>query len=157
MHDWMLQAFSTGPKVVERILRVFPHDRLDDRIEADRFTAREVIAHLADYEQHVLEAFRTAKLKSGSTIDVYDPDKQCERHAFGDKDVYREGEVFESRRMMTVDYLRTYTAEDWSKTFVSPSGKTYTASEYFTAILAHDLQHLDQLSAYLATEVATIA
>ena len=152
----MLKAFSMGPHVVERMLRVFPHDRLDDRIEKDRYTAREVIAHLADYEQHVLEAFRIAKLKPGGKIEGYDPDERCATHNFGEKDVYREGEVFESRRLMTVDFLRTFTEEDWSKTFVTPSGRTVVAKDFFTAILAHDLEHLDQLSAYLATEVATI-
>ena len=156
MQDWMLTAFSKGPHVVERMLRVFPHDRLDDRIEKDRYTAREVIAHLADYEQHVLEAFRVAKLKPGGTIDGYDPDARCAEHKFGEKDVYREGEVFESRRLMTVEYLREFDEADWNKTFVTPGGRTVTATQFFMAIMAHDLEHLDQLSAYLATEVATI-
>ena len=152
----MLKAFSMGPHVVERMLRVFPHDRLDDRIEKDRYTAREVIAHLADYEQHALEAFRVAKLKPGGTIEGYDPDERCAIHGFSGKDVFREGEVFESRRLMTVDFLRTFEDADWDKTFVTPSGRVVTARDFFTAILAHDLEHLDQLSAYLATEVATI-
>lgn len=157
MQEWLLQAFCAAPKVVERILRVFPHDRLDDRIERDRFTAREVIAHLADYEQHNLEAFRTVKLKPGSKIDEYCPDKQCETHSFGEKDVFREGEVFESRRLMTADLLRTFSPEDWNKTVLTQEGKEVTAKDILTSILAHDIEHLDQLSAYLATEVATLA
>ena len=94
MQDWLLNAFGKAPHVVERILRVFPHDRLDDRIDKDRFTAREVISHLADYEQNVLEAFRIAKTRSGSSRPAYDPDASCATHKYGEKDVYREAEVF---------------------------------------------------------------
>lgn len=157
MQAWMLKAFSLAPHVVERMLRVFPLDRLDDRIERDRYTAREVIAHLADYEQFVLEAFRMAKLRPGGTIENYDPDQRAKDHHFAEKDVYREAEVFESRRLMTVEFLQSYTEEDWTKTVTTPSGRSITAHEFFTAILAHDMEHVDQLSAYLATEVATIS
>lgn len=156
MQEWMLKAFGMAPHVVERMLRVFPSDRLDDRIEKDRFTAREVIAHLADYEQIVLERFRVAKLKPGSTVPAYDPDARCREHHFGDKDVFREAEVFESRRLMTLDFIREFTEADWSNTFVNAEGQSFTAKDYFTMILAHDIEHFDQLSAYLATEVATI-
>lgn len=157
MHEWMLNAFGKAPHVVERMLRVFPHDRLDDRIEADRFTAREVIAHLADYEQFVLERFRTAKLRPGSEVAPYDPDQRANEHRFDGKDVFREAEVFESRRMMTLDTLRSFTDEDWSKTFKTASGLEITAKDFLMMIFAHDTEHFDQLSAYLATEVATMS
>lgn len=157
MQDWLLNAFGKAPHVVERILRVFPHDRLDDRIDKDRFTAREVISHLADYEQNVLEAFRIAKTRPGSSRPAYDPDASCATHKYGEKDVYREAEVFESRRMMTLDLLRGFTADDWEGTFVTGEGTLVSAKQYFLAIFAHDMEHLDQLSSYLAVEVATIS
>jgi|LakMenEpi03Aug12_release.lakeMendotaPanAssembly.Ray.scaffolds.fasta_scaffold284116_2 uncharacterized damage-inducible protein DinB len=157
MQDYVLKAFSKTPHIVERVLRVFPHDRLDDVIEKDRFTAREVIAHLADYEQTVLERFRTAKLKPGTQVDNYDPDERAASHKFSEKEPFREAEVFESRRGITVTYLSEFTEEDWKSTFVHPSGKTMTARDYLNMLVGHDLDHIDQLSAYLATEVATIS
>jgi hypothetical protein len=157
MQEFMLRAFGHSPRIVERMLRVFPHDRLDDRIEKDRFTAREVIAHLADYEQFVLERFRIAKLKPGTQVELYDADKRSEEHKFGEKDVFREAEVLESRRLMTLEFIQSFTEEDWQKHFVNAAGKSVTAADYFSMLLCHDMEHIDQLSAYLATEVATIA
>lgn len=145
-----------GPRVVERLLRVFPTDRLDDRIDADRFTAREVIAHLADYEQTVLDRIRVANTKPGSKVPFYDPDGRCTEHHFADKEVFHEGEVYESRREMTLDYLRDMSEEDWKKTFVNSVGDTYSVESYLVLVLSHDLEHIEQLSSYLATEVATI-
>jgi hypothetical protein len=154
---WLTRALTSGPHIVERLLRVFPTDRLDDRIEADRYTAREVIAHLADYEQVVLERCRCAKLKPGTEVPSYDPDARAAEHKYHTKDVFREAEVFESRRMMTLELLADFTPDDWEKTFVIAGGSSWTVKEYMSMILSHDLGHVDQISAYLATEVATIA
>lgn len=152
----MMRTLTKGPKVVERLLRVFPSDRLDDRIERDRFTAREVIAHLADYEQTVLDRIRVANLRPGSSVPGYDPDVQARDHHFFDKEVFHEAEVFESRREMTHEYLAQLSESDWDKTFVNYRGETLTIHEYVGMVIAHDMDHIEQLTMYLATEVATI-
>ncbi|MCU0315573.1 MAG: DinB family protein [Fimbriimonadaceae bacterium] len=157
MTDRLVKALPMGPKVIERILRVFPTDRLDDRIEVDRFTAREVIAHLADYEQHVLDRIRVATLKSSPVVPSYDPDKMAEAHKYSSKDVFHEAEVFESRRGMTVEFLRGLSADDFNKTFSIEGGRTWTIADYILMLLTHDMEHVEQLTHYLATEVATIS
>ncbi len=156
MEQWMLHAFAAGPRVIERLTRVFPPERLDERIEKDRFTAREVFAHVADYEQTVLDRIRLANQKPGSQVPVFDPDQHATEHKYGEKDPFREAEVFESRRGMTIDYLRELTVTDLDKTFVRADGKAVTIRDYVGMVMAHDLEHIEQISAYLATEVATI-
>lgn len=156
MDDFALHALQSAPKVVERVLRVFPHDRLDDRFDTDRFTAREVVAHLADYEQTVLDRIRAANSKPGREVPAYDPDANAAEHHFGEKDVFHEAEVYESRRGMTIEYLQGLTREDYAKTFTLPDGRVFSISDYLCHILRHDLNHLEQMSHYLATEVATI-
>lgn len=156
MDDFVLHALQSGPKIVERILRVFPHDRLDDRVDADRFTAREVVSHLADYEQTVLDRIRVANNSSGREAPAYDPDAHASAHHFGDKEVFHEAEVFESRRGMTIDYLQELSSEDFAKSFRLSDGREFTITEYMNHVLRHDLNHLEQISRYLATEVATI-
>lgn len=157
MVEDILRSLERGPKVVERVLRVFPHDRIDDRVEVNRFTAREVVAHLADLEATVLDRIRQAHLKPGSQVDsYYDPDAQASRHRFEDKEVFHEAEVYESRRGMTLDYLRSLSAPDFEKTFQFPDGVSMSIADYCTHIVLHDLEHIEQLSCYLATEAATI-
>ncbi len=153
----MLHALHMGPRVVERLLRVFPTDRLDERIESDRFTAREVIAHLADYEQTVLDRIRVANIRPGDKVPAYDPDSRCDEHRFAEKEAFHEAEVYESRREMTLDYLRDMTPADWRKTFVNSVGEEVGVDAFLVLVLSHDLEHIEQLSSYLATEVATIA
>lgn len=157
MRDDLLSALSSSPKIVERLLRVFPKTRLDDRSEPDRFTPREVIGHLADWEQVILDRIRIANLKPGSPGTVEDPSERARAHHYGDKDVFHEAEVFESRRGTTIDYLRNLNEVDWKKKFIHQSMGEVTIEAYMVNILEHDMYHLEQLSCYLATEVASIA
>lgn len=153
----MFRALQSSPKVVERLLRAFPTDRIDDRIEKDRFTAREVIAHLADWEMVCLDRFRLANSRPGSKAEPYDPGARASEHHFGDKDIFHEAEVYESRRGMTLDYLKALSEEDLNKTFVMGDGTTVSIRDYANYMLVHDMYHVDQLSSYFANEVATIS
>lgn len=157
MRDDLLKALCSSPKVIERLLRVFPKSRLDDRPEIDRFTPREAIAHLADWEQVILDRIRVANIRPGSPGPVEDPSERALCHHYGDKDVFHEAEVFESRRRTTVEYLEMLNAVDWQKTFVHQSLGEITIEAYMVNILEHDMYHLEQLSCFLATEVASIS
>jgi hypothetical protein len=156
MRDDLISALNSSPKIVERLLRVFPKTRLDDRSETDRFTPREVIAHLADWEQVILDRVRVAKIRPGNPGPVEDPTQRAMTHHYGDKDVFHEAEVFESRRQTTLEYLRDLNEVDWKKTFIHQSMGEVTIEAYMINILEHDMYHLEQLSCYLANEVASI-
>ncbi len=156
MRDDLLSALGSSPKVFERLLRVFPKSRLDDRSDPDRFTPREVIAHLADWEQVILDRIRVANLRPGTPGPVEDPTQRAHSHHYGDKDVFHEAEVFESRRLTTIEYLNGLNAVDWKKSFIHQSMGEITIEAYMVNILEHDMYHLDQVSCYLANEVASI-
>ena len=156
MEPWIITALENGPKVFGRLLRVFPTDRIDERVDKDRFTAREVIAHLADYEQTVLERVSTAHHFSGKTVPSFDPDKNCVNHKYGEKNVFHEAEVFESRRQMTVEHLKGLTEDQLNSTFKIEGGREFSIQQYMMMISTHDMEHLEQVSKYLASEVATI-
>lgn len=156
MRDDLLSALSSSPRIIERILRVFPKTRLDERADPDRFTPREVIAHMADWEQVVLDRIRIANLKPGSPGTVEDPGKRASDHHYGDKDVFHEAEVFESRRRTTIEYLRNLNEVDWKKSFIHQKLGEITIEAYMVNIMEHDMYHLDQVTGYLANEVASI-
>ena len=156
MRDDLISALCSSPKIVERFLRVFPTERLDDRPDSDRFTPREVVSHLADWEQVVLDRVRVANLRPGRSVPDEDPGERAVGHHYGDKDVFHEAEVFESRRQTTMEYLGGLVDADWEKTFVHPVQGEITIHAYMVNILAHDMYHLEQLSFYFANEAATI-
>ena len=157
MRHEVLEALGKSPKVVERMLRVFPTDRLDERYAGTRFSPREAIASLADNEVIILDRIRMANMRPGSAVESIDPVERAREHHYSDKNVFHEAEVFESRRQVTVDYLTNEMHDDdWGKTFVL-SGVSVSIGEYVSLILANDIFHLEQISQHLATEAATIS
>ena len=157
MTEQQFQALAAAPKVVERLLRVFPKDRLDERLPNSTMTPREVVALLADTEQLILDRIRLANTKPGSSVPWYDPTDRAREHHYSDKDVFHEAEVYESRRQMTLDYLRDLTEADWRKTLVLEGKQEYSIDQYLGPGMAHDLERIGQISEHLATEAATIS
>lgn len=152
----ILRSLTATPHVMERLLRVFPSDRLDDKLGGVDFTPREAIASLADNEVIILDRIRMAHKRPGTAVESIDPVAQAKTHNYTGKNVFHEAEVYESRRLMTVDYLGAFEPGDWEKTLVL-SGAEVTLNEYISLVLANDLFHLDQISRHMATEVATLA
>ena len=60
MNFYLLPAIESGPKVVARLIQLIPNYRWDIHGDPNRFTVREVVAHLADWErwQPKYRAFR---------------------------------------------------------------------------------------------------
>lgn len=157
MRDQRFQALAAAPKIVERLVRVLPNDRLDDRLHSESFTPREVIALLADTEQVVLDRLRMAVNKPGSEIPWYDPTERARDHHYGDKNVFHEAEVYESRRSTTMEFLEELKEEDFKKSFTLSGRGNLSVEDYLVLVMAHDLERIGQVTEILATEVASIA
>ena len=157
MRDHRFQALSAAPKIVERLLRVFPRDGYDQRPHQERLTCREIFALLSDTEEIILDRIRTANRQPGSTVPWYDPTERAREKHYNEKDPFHEAEVFESRRIMTLEYLEPLTVEDYKKTISLEGHGSVSIDEYIVMTMAHDLERIGELSEFLANEVATIS
>lgn len=157
MRDYRFQALSASPKIVERLLRVFPRDRYDERPHQESLTCREIFALLSDTEEIVLDRIRTAYRTSGSTVPWYEPTERAAEHHYNEKDPFHEAEVFETRRQMTLEYLDAFEVEDYKKTVTLDGHGTWTIDEYIVMVMAHDTERIAELTEFLANEVATIS
>lgn len=157
MTEIQFQALEVAPKVVERLLRVFPQDRLDDRLSTEDLTPREVIASLADTEQLILDRVRLGNMRPGASVPWVDPDARAKEHHYSDKDAFHEAEVFESRRQTTLEYLRSMSSDDMKKTIHLDGKGEVSVDDYLVLVTAHDMDRIGLLTEHLANEVATIS
>jgi len=157
MRDHRFQALAAAPKIVERLLRVFPRDGYDQRPHRESLTCREIFALLSDTEEIILDRIRTANRQPGSTVPWYDPTERAREKHYNEKDPFHEAEVFESRRIMTLEYLEPLTVEDYKKTISLEGHGSVSIDEYIVMTMAHDLERIGELSEFLANEVATIS
>lgn len=157
MKKYILRSLGAGPKVVERLLRVFPTERMDEPPAHGVLTPRQIVAHLADFEKTHLDRLHCAVHRPGTTLTRIDLKGLAAARHYSDKDAFHEAEVFESRRLTTIEFIRELSEEDLHKPLKTPSGDEINILEYAASIVTYDMANIEVLTEYLATGVATLS
>lgn len=144
-----LSSLKNTPKTLVNLVDQVKPDHYDDHTDPARFTLRELIAHLADFDDVFLDRLRLAHESPGASVVSLDPDERAREKHYATRDVHHELDVFENRRRDLVDFLAGISPEDWQKKFHHPDLGDVTIESYANIILAHDLSHVSHASSYL--------
>jgi uncharacterized damage-inducible protein DinB len=144
-----LSSLKNTPKTLVNLVDQVKPDHYDDKTDPERFTLRELIAHLADFDDVFLDRLRLAQESPGAKVVSLDPDERAVEKHYANRDVRHELDVFENRRRDLVEFLSGLSVEDWQKEFHHPDLGDVTIESYANIILAHDLSHVSHASSYL--------
>ena len=122
---------------------------IDRPTHTDRFSPREVVAHMADWEPRLLDRMKTAASSPGSRVEAYDEGELAVQNAYDKSDWRDQLNLFEKSRLETIAFLKGLTNEHFDKKFVHPERGDVTIEDQAAMMLGHDLYHLDQLSEVL--------
>jgi len=150
VNPYLLPSIEFGPVVVQRLLERIPATYLDLATEEGRFTPREVIAHLADWEPIMRERIVTGRAHPGARIEAYDEGEMAVANGYAKSDPEAQCALFLHERKITAKLLRELTAEEWKRTVVHPERGVLTLEDLANLLLGHDLYHIEQLSASLS-------
>jgi hypothetical protein len=142
-----MPALPLGPKVIRRLVEGLPEPALDERPDPERFSVREVLAHLADWESIFLERMRTAYTTPGIPIEGMDEGERAIAQNYAASDVIEQLELFEARRSKTVSFLRGLAPTDWQKAYSHSERGEVRIEDQANFLLGHDLYHIEQISA----------
>jgi hypothetical protein len=148
MNQYLFSGLEHGPIVIGRLMEKL-HSQLDKPTGPDRFTPREVVAHLADWEPILLGRIRQCVEQPGSTLIAYDEGEMALEHDYAHSDPAAMAESYKAGRAKTVAYLRALPAEDWHKATVHPERGEMKVYEWAAALIGHDMYHIEQLSSVL--------
>lgn len=151
MNAYLLPTLEHGPRAVKRLLEKIPQSRWDERLQPDRFSPREVIAHLADWEPIMLQRIKTARETPGGRIMKYDEAQMAIDHDYAHSDPSVQADRFIHLRAETATYLRTVNANEWTNVGIHDERGEQSVEDLANFLLGHDMYHLEQLSEYLAT------
>jgi hypothetical protein len=149
MNSYLLPTLNLGPVVVERLIRQIPRHLWDHAIDPDRFTPREVCAHLADWELILRDRIRTAVEQPGTTLQVFDETKMAFDHHYADLDPQEQCALFARERSKTTEFARFLTSEEWAGFAHHPERGRQSVEDLANLLLGHDLYHIEPLTAYL--------
>jgi hypothetical protein len=149
VNGYLFIVLEFGPKTTARIFDRIPAAQWDVARDPDRFTPREVIAHLADWEPIMLERMEVAQQTPGAAVEVWDEGRMAEEHGYRHLDPQEQLQIWAQRRACTAAWLRRLSPDALSKTFLHPERGVQTIEDQANLLISHDLYHIEQLSAYL--------
>jgi hypothetical protein len=154
MHPYLLPTLEFGPLIMRRLLHRIPETRWDEPGPDERFSPREIIAHLADWEPILLGRMKTGLATPGAAIEAYDEVQWARDHNYGSTNPWQQVDLYIERRRETAEYLRSLDGDDWEKTVTHPERGMLTTYDQANLLLGHDLYHIEQLSAYMEDKTA---
>jgi hypothetical protein len=146
MTQYVMSALEFGPIVMERVIGQLDPTVLDQPTSSDRFTPREVIAHLADWEPILHGRIKQTVDRPGSTLVAYDEGERAVQQNYAAADPAESAKSFIKHRAETVAYLKTLDKADWDKASVHPERGSITVREWASALVGHDMYHIEQLT-----------
>lgn len=152
MRERLLRALSGTPAVVAGLTTgLAPDDeRWDRRPYPERFTLREVVAHLADWDRIYVERLTLMRDRPGSPLIAYDENQLAIVHDYAHAAPRQSlRRLTESRRSM-VRLLMGLTEEQWANTGIHPGQGTLSIDLLASYILMHDGYHTQQVAEWMS-------
>lgn len=150
--NYLIKALAGMPNVLDRLLMdLGPDDpRWDMSPDPLRFSLREVVAHIADWEPIWLERFTRTQGESRPFLPSVDEGQLAIANDYKHQDPIQNLARYRKGRAELVKFLDTLEGADWSKLaereFVGPLTMQMMASY----VLSHDGYHLSQIVEWLS-------
>jgi len=154
MNAYLYPGLEFGPRIVARLVESLPASRYDEKTDPNRFTLREAIAHLADWEPILRGRIETAVRQPGAPVQGLDEGMRADEMGYSKWDVREQLKAYADERAKTIAYLKTLAPEDWAKMITHNEKGPQSVSDQANQLLGHDLYHIDHLLEYTHEKVA---
>lgn len=149
--DYLLPALAGTPDVLDGFLKAVPSgDPLwDFRPDPARFTLREIVAHLADWEPIWLERVTRTRDENQPSLPDVDEGGLVIEHDYAHSDPHESLARFRKGRVTLVAFLRSLQASDWERTGLREGVGPVTLVAHMVWTLGHDGYHTQQVAQWL--------
>jgi Mycothiol maleylpyruvate isomerase N-terminal domain. len=149
--DYLLSALEGAPSVIDRLLAdLGPGDPLwDRRPDPDRFTLREVVAHLADWDPIFTERLARTRDEDHPFLPDVDEGQVALDRNYAESDPRESQSRFRAGRAALVSLLRALPPDAWARAAEKENVGTLTIETQVTLICAHDGHHARQVVEWL--------
>ena len=140
-----LAVQSATPQKLARLLKGVPKSRLRKRPEPAKWSAHEIMIHLADTEIVYGSRVRLILGQPGVTVIGFDQDVWVTSLSYGKRSAATALEQFTAMRKANIDLLKAVKPEQW-KHFGMHSERGEESVETLVSMMAgHDINHMAQI------------
>jgi hypothetical protein len=147
---YLFSALENGPPLLQGQLRDLAAGEVDYRPDAERFTIREVVAHLADWEGIFFGRLRRMRTEEHPSIPGYDEGDRAIEQDYASTEPLQQARLFAERRAETVAFLHTLQTAEWERTALRPEIGVLTMEDQALLLPLHDSYHLRQVAEWKA-------
>jgi DinB family protein len=141
----LIARYDDGYRVVAEALAGATDEQLDSRPEPGKWTARELVHHLADSEMTAATRLRLLVAIDNPQILGYDQD-QFARKLYYDRPIAASLDAFKAARRSTVEILERMTDADWARAAGTHTEHgPFTAERWLELTSAHAHAHAAQI------------
>ncbi len=141
----LIEQYKAGYEEVARSLEGFPEGELGARPLPGKWSAREIVQHLADSEMNSAIRLRKLLTEESPQIQGYDQDAYAARLRYNERDMAPALEAFRAARSTTAQLFETMTDEDWAREGTHSESGRYTAEDWLRIYAAHAHGHAAQI------------
>lgn len=141
----LIKQYELGFDEVERALADFPREELTAKPLSGKWSACEIVQHLADSEMRAAMRLRQLLTEDRPLIQSYDQELYAARLNYNARDIAPALEAFRGARSTTAQLLAQMTDEDWAREGTHPEYPRYTADNWLEIYAAHAHNHAAQI------------
>jgi DinB superfamily len=142
----LLEQYRAGADEVDAALAGITDEELDRRPpEADGWTARQVVHHLADSEAMAYTRLRRLVADETPVIQGYDEPVWARRLHYDERSIEPSIAVMRAVRASSLQLLESLTDREWTKKGNHPESGAYSVEEWLRIYASHPHDHADQI------------
>ena len=141
----LIEQYETGFDEVQRALADFTAAHLTAKPIPGKWSACEIVHHLADSEMRAALRLRQLLAEDRPVIQSYDQDAYAARLNYNARDIAPALEAFRGARSTTAQLLAHMSDEDWAREGSHPEHARYTADKWLEIYAAHAHDHAAQI------------
>lgn len=140
-----LKVQAGTAKKLERLIKGMPASKLRKRPAPEKWSAGEILAHLADSEIVIGWRLRQILGAPGTPIQAYDQDSWAAAGHYQKRDPRKCAEQFRVVREANLALLKSLTPEQWKHHGMHAERGVETIEHIVRMIAGHDLNHTKQV------------
>ncbi len=142
----LIARYAAGYDEVAKALEGFPPDRLTKRPFRGKWSAAEIVHHLADSEMIAAFRLRLLLAQERTVIYAYDQAVFAERLHYNERDVTHALAAFRAARSTSVQLLERMTARDWERRAWHDQDGPYGTERWLELYAVHAHNHAAQIA-----------
>ncbi|HQT94364.1 MAG: hypothetical protein B7Z61_03770 [Acidobacteria bacterium 37-71-11] len=142
----LIRQYAAGGDEVLQALEAFPAGKLTARPFRGKWTAAEIVHHLADSEMTAAIRLRRLVAEERPLIHGYDQEAFAARLRYNERDIEPALEAFLAARATTVQVLERMTAQEWARQGWHTEGGPFGPERWLAIYAAHAHNHAAQIA-----------